>query len=92
MEQTDVRDNPGRSRFELEVDGQVVFAAYRRRPGLLVITHVEAPPVLRGTGAAGRLMQGVAERARAEGVRIEPLCPYARVWLQRHREFSDLMA
>lgn len=92
MEQADVRDNPSRSRFELEVDGLVVFAAYRRRPGLLAITHVEAPPVLRGTGAAGRLMQGVAERARAEGVRIEPLCPYARVWLQRHPDFSDLMA
>jgi len=25
-------------------------------------------------------------------VRIEPLCPYARVWLQRHPDFSDLMA
>lgn len=85
-------DNHQRSRFELAVDDQVVFADYRRQPGRLVITHVEAPPVLRGTGAAGRLMQGVAEAARADDVKILPLCGYARAWLLRHKEFADLMA
>ena len=69
-----VRDNGDRSRFELAVDGEVAFAAYRREAGRLVISHVYAPPVLRGTGAAGRLMEGVAARARAGGERIVPLC------------------
>ncbi len=48
----------------------MVFADYRRQPGRLVITYVEAPPELRGTGAAGRLMQGVIEAARAEEVKV----------------------
>ncbi len=91
MEQADVLDNPERQRFELAVDGLVAFANYRRRPGRLVITHVEAPPALRGTGAAGRLMQGVVQRALAEGARIEPVCGYARLWLQRHAEYADLV-
>ena len=51
-----VTENRERGRFELDVGGETVFAIYRRQGATLVIPHVEAPPVLRGTGAAGRLM------------------------------------
>jgi len=78
-------------RFELDVDGQVVFANYERRGEALVIRHVEAPVPLRGTGAAGRLMQGVAEIARNEGLKIAPLCGYAWAWIRRHKEYADLL-
>ena len=87
-----VTDNAERSRFELEVDGQIVFASYRRMGGRLAITHVEAPPALRGTGAAGRLMEGVMARARAEGAKVTPLCGYAAAWLRRHKAYADLLA
>jgi predicted GNAT family acetyltransferase len=87
-----VTDNPARSRYELDIGGQIVFASYRRDGGTLFIRHVEAPPPLRGTGAAERLMQGVAEIARAEGARIVPLCGYAAAWLRRHKEHRDLLA
>jgi predicted GNAT family acetyltransferase len=90
MEQAQVHDNREKMRFEMQVDGQVVFADYRRQPGRLVITYVEAPVALRGTGAAGRLMKGMLEEARAEGVKVLPLCPYARAWMQRHPEYKDL--
>lgn len=85
MHGTGMRDDPGRSRFELEVDGEVAYADYRRRPGALVIAYVYAPPALRGTGTADRLMRAVAETARAEGRQIVPLCGYAASWLRRHR-------
>ena len=85
-------DNVERSRFELDVDGQTVFANYRRQGPVLVIYHVEAPPRLRGTGAAGRLMQRVVEAARAEGQRVAPLCGYAAAWIRRHKEFRDVLA
>ncbi|MDB5461317.1 MAG: N-acetyltransferase [Caulobacteraceae bacterium] len=87
-----VIDNEGRHRFELPVDGQVVFASYRREPGHWVITYVEAPPALRGTGAAGRLMQGVLDEARARGVTVTPLCDYARAYMKRHPQYADLFA
>lgn len=91
MEQPAVRDNPALQRFELEEGGLIVFADYRRRPGRLAITHVEAPLALRGTGAAGRLMTGVLEAARAEGAKVAPLCSYARAFMQRHPEYADLL-
>ena len=84
-------DNRARQRFELAEDGHVVFADYHRQPGRLVITYVEAPQALRGMGAAGRLMQAVAEQARAEGVKVLPICGYAKAWLQRHKEYADLV-
>jgi uncharacterized protein len=87
-----MRDNAEQSRFELQVGDQIAFASYRREPGRLVITYVYAPPVLRGTGAADRLMEGVATHVRSEGERIVPLCGYARAWLHGHSAHRDLLA
>ena len=86
-----VRDNPERRRFELEVGDQIVFARYARQSSILVIPYVEAPPALRGTGAAGQLMRGVMEIARAERLKVKPFCWYAAGWIQRHREYHDLL-
>ena len=87
-----VRNNHERCRYELDIDGQVVFASYRRDGATLAILHVEAPPALRGTGAAGRLMHGVMAMARTTGAKIVPLCGYASAWLRRHREYAELLA
>jgi predicted GNAT family acetyltransferase len=85
-----VSDNRETQRFELPVGDQVVFAEYRRRPGQIAILHVEAPVNLRGSGAAGRLMQGMLDLVRVEGLKVAPLCSYARAWMQRHPEYEDL--
>lgn len=79
-----ITDNAAANRFELEIGGQTVFARYRRQDNTVVILHVEAPPGLRGTGAAGRLMQGIADRAKTEGLKLVPVCSYAAAWLKRH--------
>ncbi|MBP2230566.1 putative GNAT family acetyltransferase [Azospirillum agricola] len=85
-------DNRAKNRFELAVGGQTVFADYRRSGGTLLISYVEAPPSLRGTGAAGRLMEGVMGQARAEGLKVVPVCSYAALWIQRHKQHADLLA
>jgi hypothetical protein len=85
-------NDPARGRFEMAVEGRTVFADYRLAPGRLVIDHVEAPPELRGRGAAGRLMEAITGHARAEGLSITPLCSYAARWLHLHAEHSDLVA
>lgn len=88
---SDVKNNPAKNRYELEVDGHIAFADYRLDGKVLTIPHVEAPPVLRGTGAAGNLMQGVMEIARAEGFKVVPVCGYAASWIRRHAEYRDLL-
>ena len=87
-----VTDNAAESRFELEEDGHTAYADYRRDGPRLVIPYVYAPPELRGSGAAGRVMEGVVAAARAEGLSITPVCGYAAAWLRRHKEHADLVA
>ena len=58
---------------------------------VLTILWVEAPAVLRGTGAAGRLMKLVAAEAQTKGWSVVPVCGYAAVWLRRSPEFRDLV-
>ena len=88
----DVIDNTAAGRFELIEQGQTAYADYRRTGGKLVIDYVFSPPSLRGAGTAGRLMQGVVAAARADRLKITPLCGYAAAWLKRHPETSDLLA
>jgi predicted GNAT family acetyltransferase len=87
-----MRINDGAARFERDEGGQVVFANYRRGEGRLIVDHVEAPIPLRGSGAAGRLMEEIAAYAREQGLRIIPLCSYAARWLQTRPEHRDLVA
>ena len=89
---SDVTDNIALNRFELEEQGQVAFADYRRHGDILVIPHVEAPPALRGTGTAGRLMEGLLALARQRGEKITPVCSYAVAYIRRHKEWQDLVA
>lgn len=87
----DVVDNTARNRFELEEEGGLSYADYRREGGRMYIDYVLAPPALRGTGAAGRLMEGVLAAARAEGAKVTPVCGYAAAYIRRHREHADLL-
>jgi predicted GNAT family acetyltransferase len=87
----EVIDNAARGRFELIIDGQTAYANYRREPGRLLIPYVEAPPALRGTGAAGRLMEGVLAQARMEGRKVVPICSYAAAYIRRHKPHHDLL-
>ena len=84
----ELHDNVAASRLEMIEGAEVVFADYRRADGCLIIDHVEAPLALRGRGAAGRFMAALVERARADGVKLVPLCSYAAHWLARHPDIT----
>ena len=89
---TEVTDNQADHRFVLVEQGETAFATYRLRGDTVVIPHVEAPAALRGTGAAGRLMEGVLGLVRERGLKVEPLCSYADAYIRRHGEWRDLLA
>lgn len=87
-----VIDNLARRRFELVEDGLTAFANYHRNGAEVIVSHVEAPPALRGKGTAARLMEGIVTIARAEGLKITPLCSYATLWFRRHPDRGDVLA
>lgn len=87
-----VEHHPERRRYELTEEGLTATADYRREEERLFITYVESPPALRGKGTAGRLMEGMLDQVRGEGLKVTPICGYAAAWIRRHPQYQDLMA
>jgi uncharacterized protein len=81
-----------RGRFQTVVEGHVSVAEYRLHDGVLTITHTEVAPEVGGRGIAGALMQAVLAHAGANGLKVNPLCSYARSYMQRHPETRSLLA
>jgi uncharacterized protein len=86
-----VINNSARNRFELEENGELAFANYRRSGDIFTIPHVEAAMALRGKGTAGRLMDGIAAIARERHYKIRPTCSYAIAWFKRHPDQQDVV-
>ncbi|WKL56920.1 GNAT family N-acetyltransferase [Asticcacaulis sp. ZE23SCel15] len=82
---SNVIDNTAESRFELSVEGEIAYADYHVTGDTLYIDYVFAPDALRGTGAAGKLMQGLVDTVSDRPQKIVPICGYAVAWLKRHR-------
>jgi uncharacterized protein len=88
-----VQDNPAHGRYEALVDGQVAgLLFYRAREGELVLVHTEVADEFEGQGIGGRLVAGALDDIRARGLRIVPICPFVKAYLQRHPEYTDLVA
>jgi predicted GNAT family acetyltransferase len=87
-----VRDNQALSRFELDVEWAIAFANYRRKPSAIIITHTETPRPLRGRGIASELVKGALELIRADGLKVVAGCGFVVDYLQKHPEYSDLVA
>jgi uncharacterized protein len=87
-----VRDNVAGSRFELQFDGGVAFIDYRRTAGARVLTHAEVPMGQRGRGIGLRLAAGTLELLRAQGEKVVPRCRFMVRFMERHREYADLLA
>lgn len=87
-----VTDNPGASRFELHVAGQLAgHAEYHLRPGRMLLTHTEVDPALQGRGLAGTLARQALDSARDSGRQVAPLCSYIADYIDKHPEYADLV-
>jgi len=86
-----VRNNAARSRYELDVDGDIAYANYRMRDGAVEITHTETPAALRGRGIGEKIVLGALEQIRAQGLKVRPLCSFARHVMAQHSEVQNLL-
>lgn len=91
-EPVEVVHNEAASRFEATVGGRLSICQYRRQGGQLLLTHTEVPPALAGRGIAAALVAANLDWARAQGLRVRPLCSYVAAYMRRHPETQDLLA
>jgi uncharacterized protein len=87
-----VEHRPELSRFQATVDGQLAVADYRLSNGVMHMTHTAVPAVVQGRGIAAAMVQAAIEHARAQRLRVNPLCSYVARYMQRHPETQDLRA
>lgn len=88
-----VENNPEAHRYEARIDGKVVgFAEYQLTSRLIVFTHTEVEPACERKGVGSALARFALEDVRDDGQRkVLPLCPFIKVWIERHREFTPLV-
>ncbi len=82
----EIVDVPAENRFVGRSNGAEAELVYHLHGDRLVLIHTEVPDELAGQGIGGRLVEGAVRRARADRLTLVPWCPFARRWLQNHRE------
>ena len=87
-----VANNEQAHRFEATVDGLRSLITYRRFPDRIVFEHTEVSEPLRGKGLAAKLTRTALDFARANHLRVVPLCPYVASFIRKHREYQDLVS
>jgi predicted GNAT family acetyltransferase len=87
----DVRNNTRLGRFELDVDGHIAAAYYKRAPGVITFTHTEVPAEISGRGIGSKLARAALDAARAQGLKVVAKCPFIGGYIAKHPEFGDLL-
>jgi predicted GNAT family acetyltransferase len=91
LQTSEVVHNAARQRFELYVGEALCVLDYQRKGGKMVIYHTEVPQPFEGRGLAARMTRAALDFARSENLQVEPRCPYTARFMQKHREYADLL-
>jgi predicted GNAT family acetyltransferase len=86
-----VVDNVEEGRFEVTVGKATASLTYTRGASVLALITTSIPEELGGTGVASRLARYAMDVARANGLKVDPSCPFMIGWLDRHPEYADLV-
>lgn len=72
------------------MDGVGELTYSRANPHLIIADHTAVDDSLRGYGVAKALSTRLVEDARAEDVKIIPLCPYVNAERRKHPEWAEM--
>ncbi len=87
-----VLNEQGRGAFLLKENGEklaeMVVAIDKEN---LIVYHTEVSPKAEGQGLAKQLLNKMVAHARAQHLKVIPLCPYVHAQFRRHpQEFKDV--
>ena len=92
LEAVNITNNEEAQQFEARVDGLRALLTYRRFPERIVLNHTEVPQPLEGKGMAAKLARAALDFARANHLRVVPLCRYVSMFIRKHAEYHDLVS
>lgn len=89
---TEVTRAAARDRYEITVDDQLAgFTAYVDRGGQRIFYHTEIGEDFGGRGLGSRLIGGAVADTRSAGLRIVPVCPFVKSYVEKHSEVDDIV-
>ena len=87
-----VTHNQARNRFEVTVEGNLAYAAYRMSGEVMHIDHTYVPSPVEGRGVGAALVKAALDYAREHGLRVAPDCFFVGIYIDRHPDYRDLLA
>ena len=79
--------------YEAKLEGKVIaFIEYRDTSSVRSLTHTKVNPDLEGQGIGSQLVKFALEEIKSSGSSLVPMCPFVAAYVQRHREYAELVA
>ncbi|MEM5515375.1 GNAT family N-acetyltransferase [Henriciella sp. AS95] len=90
---TDLTLKDSGHRLTADVDGEELEIRYGwASKDVMRVDFVGVPSSLGGRGLGTKLVGKLVEKARKEDFRLQPVCGFARLQLQRHKDWHDVLA
>ena len=89
MDSNPVRHNLAGGQFEIVVEDQTAVLQYRRSGESIQLLHTEVPEPLRGRGLANQLVRAALDYAHFNQLKVVPVCPFVKVYLEKHPEATE---
>jgi hypothetical protein len=79
--------------FFIEDEGDVVAELVYGSGGdnTIIIEHTEVDESLRGQNIGYELVQRTVEHARTHGLKVAPVCPFAKAVFDKKPDFGDVL-
>ena len=87
-----VEHDMANKRFLIRVKGRTAaeMTYVTSSPELSIIDHTLVNHDYRGQGLGDKLVKAMVEYARENGIKIIPLCPFAKAQFERHSDYADV--
>jgi predicted GNAT family acetyltransferase len=87
-----ITDDTDSQRYVIRVDGKRAgLLQYRLRPDSIELVHTEIYEEFEGRGLGGELISFALQDARERNLAVLPFCPFVNDYIQRHRQYVDLV-
>ncbi|BEI55213.1 MULTISPECIES: GNAT family N-acetyltransferase [Butyricimonas] len=80
-----------RHMFEFSKNGNSAVVEYKPFDGGINILHTFVPKPLQNKGYGAKLVKETLNYARENHLKVIITCPFARVYVARHKEYEDLL-
>ena len=86
----EIINNADAKRFEAHIGDQMAFVEYIPSQYRMIYTHTEVPVSLEGQGIGNRLAEHVMRYAQEQGLKVNPMCPFIKMYVSKHPEYHSI--